>query len=284
MKNIFTFLVKNIESILFSYVMYMNFISRNIFLRNAVNMYYFLHLYNDYYEYAINKAIEAKLYLVSFFSLNTKDQFILKKALLYENSSEYHDVTDYFIYHTVTILDNNLLSSLFLYKKIECDLTKDIRLKLVFSYNEVEYILYHMYNFNTIPYPPYTKEIIDNYRNSIVYPHYPKKKNGLYSLFSLSSKDIDYVKINGVMDENVKNYIKSIQTPFHDFGLLYIMPVKLRWLLEENEIDDFKELEISFLNLYFDEENMDLKKHEIKMNKENIDEMIQSKIMESFLE
>jgi hypothetical protein len=282
------FLVRNTDSIVFYYVIYMNFISKIIFLRNIINIFYFYYLYNNHYyydyNYIINKLIEVKLYFLYFFSWNKKDIFILQKAFIYENLKDYYDVTDYFIHNKINLLDNYLLTCLFMHKKIFCNLHNDMRLKIFFSYNGVEYILYHMYNFNNIPYPPYGKDIIDKYRNSIVCPHYPKKKNGLYSLFSISSKDIDYVKINGVIDENIKKYIKSIQTPFYDFGLLYIMPVKLRWLIEENGLNNFNDIEISFLNLYFDEENMDLKKHEIKMNKEDVDKIIESQIMKSFLE
>ena len=99
----------------------------------------------------------------------------------------------------------------------------------------------------------------------------------------MESKDILNVLLNNVDNNHLLEYFDMIQTPFNDFGILYKNPIKLSWVLEENKIDNFESLEIHFLNVYLNEENMDLMKHFIKLNNEDLDEIIISKRMEYIL-
>lgn len=90
----------------------------------------------------------------------------------------------------------------------------------------------------------------------------------------MESKDIQNIIINDVnydKDSSLYKYINMIQTPFNDLGLLYRCPVKLGWLLYENNIDinEFKNFELKYLNMYFDEECLDLFEHKILINKDN---------------
>ena len=76
-----------------------------------------------------------------------------------------------------------------------------------------------------------------------------------------------------------------IKTPFNDFGILYNCPIKLKWILYENGIDiySFSKFYLKFLNLYFDEEKMDLNNHFIEFNQDEIDNILISDRMKEIL-
>ena len=74
-----------------------------------------------------------------------------------------------------------------------------------------------------------------------------------------------------------------IQTPFNDFGVLYDLKIKLIWVLQENNINNYNTFHLSFLNLYFDEDLFDLKEHIINYSKEDLQKYIISKRMEYIL-
>ena len=101
----------------------------------------------------------------------------------------------------------------------------------------------------------------------------------------MESKNILCVLLNGIENDNLLQYFDMIQTPFHDFGILYKNPVKLLWVLHENNIDlkNFDDLTINFLNVYFDEEKMDLVEHFIKLNRNDLKKNIISERMELIL-
>jgi len=263
------------------------------------------------------------------------NEFILDNAILYTDSYNYHHVTYYFNYYNTNKIDNNLIQKIYDNLDIKYVENEDARLKLEFRYKNKKYILYYPIKkqiFNIfdeknyfIPYPPYNDEIINNYRKSIVNPHYniPTKKSILYPLFMIDSKDVCNVEItllNELIENNLQNfkiaffednfielfklfllklinhipilswnqyiqkniiivdiqnkvnqklleYINKIKTPFNDFGLLYHCPVKVKWILEENCINenDFQTLYIKFFNMYFDDSILDLKEHYINI-------------------
>ena len=101
----------------------------------------------------------------------------------------------------------------------------------------------------------------------------------------MESRNILCVLLNGRENDDLLQYFDMIQTPFHDFGILYKNPVKLLWVLHENNIDlkNFDDLSINFLNVYFDDEKMDLVEHSIKLNRNNLKENIISERMKFIL-
>jgi hypothetical protein len=101
----------------------------------------------------------------------------------------------------------------------------------------------------------------------------------------MESRNLLSVDINGIENNHLLNYFKKIQTPFCDFGILYNNPVKLSWVLMENNIhiNEFESFYLKFLNLYFDEDLMDLKEHSIQLNKNDLNKYIISKRMEDIL-
>ena len=228
------------------------------------------------------------------------NDFKLNNATLYTDLTNNYDVSYYFKKHNINKIDVTLIKNI--YNNINLnylDSEEDARLKLDFRYINTNYILYYSLKKQIfkdinesgyfIPYPPYNDEIISNYRKSIIYPNYnfPTKHSILYPLFMIDSKDISNVELTKDEDNNNNNnnklleYFNKIKTPFNDFGLLYHCPVKVKWILRENNISEnnFKNLYIKFFNMYFDENILDLKEHYIDIK--NINDVIISNRMYS---
>lgn len=248
---------------------YANFISTNKIIYYSVNsiyLYYFIYNYQDIGHKLLDNILRIKLYLKDKFY--KKNDFVLSKVLLYIDLENNLDVTEYFKKKNIKILDSNLIIQLYHYKKLIFSYHPDIRLKIFYSYKNIDYISYLSYRLNnSMPYPFYSELIMEDYRNDIIYEKYTKniKKKYFYSLFSMESKDINIVKINNEENRDLLKYMKMVQTPFYDFGILYNNPVKLLWVLYENDIKDFNEFYLKYTNLYLDEEEFELKVHEIKL-------------------
>ena len=242
--------------------------------------------------------LKIKIEFNNYFS--KKNNFILNKVILYVDLTQKYDVTYYFIKNNkIDIINRNTIKDIYFYYNI-LPLFEDsnIRLKIFYLYNNKKYINYFSYNkildkdedINNyyLPFPMYSEEILKNYRDDIISPHYitnvSKKK--LYSLFNMESKDILTVKINDIENNDLIDYFNMIKTPFNDYGILYRNPVILNWILSENNIniDLFDTFYLKFLNLYFDEENFELKEHIIEFNKEDLNKIFISKIMLNVLE
>jgi hypothetical protein len=267
------------------YLILIPLVYNNIYLNNnIINLCYFIYFYknrNYYLSNIIDFILNIKLEINKIFKTNLN--FTLKKVLLYTNLRDNIDVTKYFI-SKMDIINKNTIDNIL----PNNDNNDDIRLKLYFKYNNIDYIIYIPYNtltYSYIPYPLYNESILNNYRNNIVVPRYVEQSNKkkIYSLFNLESKDILYVKINNI--EYDKKYFEMIQSPFSDFGLLYGIRIKLLWILSENNIniDTFEKFELKFLNLYFDEDAMDLKEHLITLTKDDINKYLISERMKGII-
>jgi len=211
------------------------------------------------------------------------------------------DVTSYFNNREINYIDIMTIKELYKINNldvIELETENDIRLKISFSYLDRDYIIYFPYNrilpsnltsdAYLIPYPPYSEKLLGYYRNDIIIPTYIKHRGPkyFYSLFSIESKDILEVEINGTINYDLENYIEMIQTPFNDFGILYHTPVKLKWILSENNInlETFRKFYLKFLNPHLDEETMELCDHVIELNNEQLNSIIISDIMKKILD
>ena len=269
---------------------YINLIQTYIVYKYIINTFYFIYLcYNINYilENIINLILNIKIKTIEFINYFFKnDKFQLKKVLLYTDLNNNYDVTKIFRNTKITFINKFLINHIYEYLNLDIKDNENIRLKIYFKFKSIDYIIYFSYNNNNyIPYPPYSEEIINNYRNDIVFPYYSinTKKKYFYSLFQIESKDILNVKINSIENNQLLTYFKMIQTPFNDFGILYDLKIKLKWILEENNINDFNTFHLSFLNLYFDEDLLDLKEHIIEYSKEDLEKYIISKRMEDIL-
>ena len=253
----------------------MNFIYAFISIFNVSILYY---LYLNRFL-ILDTLIFTKIYFKNQIKKWFKtDDYQLKKMLLYTNLEENYDVTNIFNkkYKKIKLIDNNLLEEIYQLLLIKFKFNKDIRLKIFFTYKNINYIIYFSYNNHYIPYPPYSEDILNNFRNDIVLPYYsdPKKKY-FHSLFLIECKNILSVSINDIENDNLLDYFDKIQTPFHDFGILYKNPVKLRWILFENNINlnEFSYLYLRFLNFYFNEDKMELIEHSVNMDKNDVDKI-----------
>lgn len=296
MFDIFNFLkkkvIKPLKNILYNnlqkalYIIpfiYANFITKVNYIKYSINALYLVNFYKNYDIYLLNTLdviLNVKIKcteLIRYLSSDNND-FVLLKTELYNDLYSYQDVTKEFLSIIKDRVDRKVIIDLYSLIRKEIVFNDNIRLKIYFRYKSIEYIQYFPYsNDNYIPYPLYSEDIIKNYRNDYVYPNYININKNInnsifYSMFSMESKDIDSIIINDTIfnkDTELYNYFKKIQTPFYDLGILYQCPIRLLWALVENSIDinTFKNFELKYLNMYFDEEKMDLLEHKITFNK-----------------
>jgi len=261
----------------------------------------------NFLYYYIDLLFNVKIKIYDFFQyLFINNNFILNDVELYTTVSKKYNIKFYFDNYEINKIDAKLIYDIYKFYRINFEDNEDIRLKINFTYNNNNHILYyplHKQIFKDfaedkyyIPYPPYNETIISNYRKNIVNPIYytSTKKSILYSLFMIDSKNLHKVelskqndKINNyyttLLNDKLLKYFNKIKTPFNDFGLLYNCPVKVKWILVENsiKIKSFKKLFIKFLNMYFDDENFELKDHFINLT--NIEDFVISERMKSEL-
>ena len=251
-----------------------------------------LYIYRVYYINSIiniYSTIKYKLYSL----YRKKKTFNITKVLLYTNLEDNYDVTRLFHRNIVKTykIDIELILNFYSSLNILFNYNDNIRLKIYFNYNNIDYIIYYRYipylNNYYVPYPPYSEEIMNNYRHDIINPFYQTitKKKYFYSLFNMESKDIEKIEINNEMKNDLLKYFAMIKTPFNDYGILYNVPVKLLWLLVENNIDinNFYKFYLKFQNMYINE-NFELNEHFIEMNKEDVNDFIISDRMKEIME
>jgi len=243
----------------------------------------------------LNIKIKCTNFII-YFKKDISD-FKLLKVDLYHGLYSHNDVTDLFLKYVTDRIDRTTIEKIYesknyyikafidTYSKndilVPCNFSlsnSNIRLKIRFRYKGNEHIIYFPYNHTEyLPYPIYSEQILSDYRKDYILPYY-KELNGnniMYTLFSMESKDIDKININNIdynKNSSIYKYFNMIQTPFNDLGLLYKCPVKLIWVLSENNINihDFLNFELKYMNMYFDEDSMDLFEHKISINVSDI--------------
>lgn len=267
-------------------IIYINLSTMFIMYKRIINCIYVIYLYKNIYHY-IDLLLNLKIFLCNLYKNKKDNLFELNKIILYTDLIENHDVTKYFKNMNLNEINKKTFDEIYTRYNLKFNYNDNIRLKIFYSYKDNNYISYFVYQTHNIPYPPYTEDILKDYRNDIIMPIYNKysKNIRLYSLFNIDSKTILYIKINDIENKKLLEYFELLKTPFNDFGILYNNPVKLSWLLTENNIDldTFNDFNLKFLNLYFDEEKMDLFEHYIKLNKNDLDKFILSDRMKDIL-
>ena len=293
-KNVIWTLEESLKYIYFVPFIYINTLTLpnskfyNLF-KIYVNGYYLYNIYTYWQQYLeniivcfLNLKIIIQTYYLNIFKNN--NEFILEKVYLYNNLTELYDITNYFKTNNISMINSSLIMKCINIYSIEFheENYDDIRLKIIFYYENKKYIQYFPIvpyfknNEYYIPYPMYNDEIIQNYRKDIISPLFNKSNNKslLYSVFSIDSKNIDNIIFNN--QENIDyikimEYFDMIQTPFNDFGILYNTPIKLRWILIENNIniDNFEYFCLKYGNPYFDEITFELKEHKIEIRNNN---------------
>lgn len=274
----------------------------NISLLTLAGIYYIYtnELYIPIIDYLINTKIYVSNFINNLIYGHVDNKFKLIKCELYTDLTTNYDVTKYFLYNVDNKIDKALIEKIYSNNSLIFINNDHIRLKISFYYNNKKYILYYPYNITKnlrkmlnpnyddyyfIPYPPYDEKIIENYRKNIVVPTYLdlSKKIGIYNLFGIESKNIENVMINNKNNKKVYDYMEMIKTPFNDFGILYDTPIKLSWILVENEIDlpSFNSFYLKYLLPILDEDKMELVEHSIQLD--NINNIIISKRMKDIL-
>lgn len=255
-----------------------------------INKFIYFHLENLVNVILIFK-IKFNEIINKYFKKNNND-YILNEVFLYTDLRNSYKITDYFKITDIKTINNDTIKNIFKIYNLILNDDGNIRLKICFTYKDSKYIIYFKYdvlNNYYIPYPPYSEQILDDYRNNIIRPLYFKinNKNSFYMLFNIESKNILDIKINDelINNQTIIEYFNMIKTPFNDFGILYNCSVKLLWILSENniEIENFNNFYLKFLNVYLDEINMELREHFIYYTKNDIDKILISKRMEEIL-
>jgi hypothetical protein len=213
------------------------------------------------------------LYKIGYYK-NTHFEYQLLNAHLYTNLSQNYNITSFFNNnYDIDKIDKKLFTRIYEDFNIYFDDNENIRIKLNFIFCNKEYILYIPYNLkNEVQYPPYTNEIMDKYKNNIVTPIHEtyNKKYPLYTFLIINFKDIDECKIYDNNDSyiDIKDYIKKINTPFNDMGILYDCCIPVSWVCNDNyiNIDNFKKICLKYSNFYFNEEKMELEENIYESN------------------
>jgi hypothetical protein len=222
--------------------------------------------------------INNLLYKIGYYK-NIHFEYKLLNAHLYTDLSQNYNITSFFNNnYDIDKIDKNLFIQVYYKFNIKFEDNIHIRIKLNFIFCNKEYILYIPYNLkndNYIQYPPYTNEIMDKYKNNIVIPMHKtyNKKYPIYTFLTMNFREIDECKIYYNDDSKIENiditdYIKKINTPFNDMGILYDCSIPISWICNDNyiNIDDFKKICLKYSNYYFNEEKMELEENIYESN------------------
>ena len=217
--------------------------------------------------------INNLLYKVGYYK-NTHFEYQLLNAHLYTDLSQNYNITSFF--NIIDKIDKKLFTLIYEDFNIKFEDNENIRIKLNFIFCNKEYILYIPYNLkNDIQYPPYTNEIMDKFKNNIVNPIHKSynKKYPLYTFLTMNFRDIDECKIyyndhSNIGHIDIKEYIKKIDTPFNDMGILYDCSIPISWICNDNYVstDNFKKIYLKYSNYYFNEEKMELEENIYESN------------------
>jgi len=292
-----------------SSTIYINIFAQSIYFKYFANILFISYLCSNFCKY-FNIFFEYKIYLTnSIIDYFYGKEFYLCNCYLYSDLNRKYEVTYLLKNFSIKLINRDLIDEIYDYLNIKFVNNENIRLKFIYYYEGKKYISYFPYykiNIFTgqsmllnkdyyLPYPFFNNLIMENYRKNIIYPSYSKKfseeqisnkftqNNNLYNLFNMESKNIRALTINNKFNIKLEDYFKLIKTPFNDYGILYNCPIRLIWILVENNISisDFKNFYIKFWEHIFNEENMSLKEHFI--NLDNLNSIIISEHMKEIL-
>lgn len=268
----------------------------NIYLYEVINNQNIILKYIKYImNFILDNILNIKIFINNFYKSCLNNNFIMTKILLYTDIDNFIDITSFFNNNIISRIDRNLIDVIYKEYGMNNNKNKDTRLKIYFKFQQIEYIVYFPYEITVdkdlneyyLPYPIYNKDIMDKMKNDIILPYYKdeKSKKQFYSLFHIESKDILLTCINDIHDKELCKYFNLIKTPFNDFGILYNVPVKLHWILVENNVDinTFDNLYFKFLSVYFCEKEFDIKEHSIIMYKNDLDKVFISERMKEII-
>ena len=259
--------------------------------------YYIEHFYKNSKDKLNNFLYKIGYYKSKYF------EYELLNAYLYKDISNKVNIKLYFDNnYDIDKINKNTFMQIFDIYNIEINsdnvrINPDIRIRLDFKFYGKKYILYIPYSYNKniytnctekyIPYPPFTNDIMNKYKNNIVEPFNKKyiSKYPLYSLMNINFKFIDECKINynNNTSRNIKEYIEMINTPFYDMGILYNCSIPIAWICSDNYVkcNDFKSIYLKYSSYYFNEEKMEFKENIIEID--NLNDIFVSDILEEYI-
>ena len=203
------------------------------------------------------------------------NDFYIKNVKLIYHDINYQlinlNVNEYFQKNKnkIKTISSNLIKNIIDFYQINnIKINNDTRLLFYYQVNNKSYKIFYSYlNINNeinnieLFLPFYDKQYMNNLKEN-------KRINDIIVYFKINCKDIEYLKINDKIYDN--SIINEYLGPYYDFGFLLNTNFKVKWLLEDLLIDNFENIELKYLQYYFDEEDeMDLIEHIIKKNDKN---------------
>jgi hypothetical protein len=256
----------------------------NYYLTEIKNSTFYNNVYTffcTFLNYSFEKILYVKLNINKYYEyyLVNKDFILINVKLIYNNNNNNNlikiDVSQYFIKNKIKILYNQLITNIINnYQIKDIKYNNDVRLLIEYKFNNNNYKVFFSYleinqnkenynqlNRNELILPFYSKEYIELFNKD-------KKITEKINYFKMNCKDIEYLKINNKIFDN--KYIEEYLGPLYDFGFIYKIPIKIKWILDDLLIESFENFEFKYMCSYFDEEDeMDLVDHYIKTNDEN---------------
>lgn len=246
--------------------------------------------HDDWFIKGITKMIEMKVNIEGWMKkMDMRNhEFLLERVELFYNLYDSVDVSKET--KNISYIDKEWIGKIYKKKKGEeiekSDTKGDIRLKITYRFDLEEYIMFVPYERKIqielkdgiqtdmkIDFPVCTKQKLEDFRKDKITPYYPGKEGdkdyNFYSLYHMDCKYIKGVYMNGERLEDGMKYFDKIKTPYFDFGVTQHLPIKISWILKDMGVDmeDFKNLRVEFMNLYLDEEKMELKEQTFETDK-----------------
>ena len=235
--------------------------------------------FNIFLNFSFEKILEVKIQVNKFYEkyLINNNFILLQTKLIYNNHNGHLiklNINNFMSEKNINILQNKLFDEIIKYYFInDIKYNNDIRLQLDYKFNNKNYKIFYSYleinngkeNYNKLN------------KNEMIIPFYDKDYIELFNIvkaikekidyFKMNCKDIEYIKINDKIYNN--SFIEEYLGPLLDFGFIYRIPIKIKWILDELVIDELDSFELKFMTPYFDENEMDLIDHLIKTNDKN---------------
>ena len=245
---------------------------------------------NNIFFLFLGVLISYKMELILGYLSNCFDELLLFKINMkrkYEarvNFNSHYCNLDYYIIHknhfikienqsqNKKIFNFILFQDLFKYYKFEPEPDSVIILRFKYKNNYYrKYINYkQVLDGYTLELPIDPKKIIDIHEEKI-----SKKK--LYFLKN-ETNEIEYATING---QDCLELVKECNGLFHDFGVIDNNVIKIKYLMNELDINELKQFKLKYKNFHLDEEKIELVEHitEIQDN----EELIMSNLMKEII-
>jgi hypothetical protein len=138
-------------------------------------------------------------------------------------------------------------------------------LDILYTYDGMPYkMIYEYRNLQDLPIPWISEKVMEDFKKDVILPHFQKRSidHSMYQLFRECDL-VESVELNGVKNEVLQRRLSLYAGPLHDYGSLYLNPMRVKYLLKPVEVGEFRSLVIKFAKGYMCEEEFEMKEHHI---------------------